>query len=84
MACSAKPSTIWPGVPQRQESPQVFTHELSIGREGGKVVIDIRGTPHRVPFTPAGARRLVAEIKRGLGTGFGRDIDVIRQHRVPQ
>jgi len=54
--------------------------EFSISRLDGHVAIDIRGAaPERVLFTPAEARTLVAEIERAIGTGFGRNIEAIRQ-----
>jgi hypothetical protein len=72
-------------VAQQQESPKGSTREFSIDRQDGQVVLDIRGAAHeRVVFTPSEARRLVAEIERALSVGFARDIDAIRQQRVPQ
>jgi hypothetical protein len=66
-----------------QESHQSSTREFSIGRHNGQVAIDIKGAAHeRVLFTPAEARKLVAEIERAIGSGFGRNIETIRQGKT--
>jgi hypothetical protein len=72
-------------MPKQQANPQAPTvvRELSIGRHDGQVSIDISGNvPERILFTRAEARKLVAAIEQALNTGFGRDMEAIRQQRV--
>lgn len=67
---------------QAKSRASVDQRELSVGRDHSMIFIDLSGPrPERILFSPAEARKLLAEIERALNCGFGRDMDAIRTSR---
>ncbi|MDT2024543.1 hypothetical protein [Methylocella sp. CPCC 101449] len=63
--------------------PEPPRREFSVERENDLIALNIGGpTPERLLFAPEEVRKLLLEIERALGSGYGRDMDAIRRKRT--